>query len=326
MALNQLQYESIMKTYQETRERHRHEAQRRLQEVYERVPGYQELDTSTGSISAAFAEDMISGVEGTRERLHRALEQHRRQKHELLTRAGYAPDYLEPIYTCPHCQDTGYLPHDGSAREKCRCFRRQELALLYEQSNIQNMIEQENFQTLSYEYYQGEDLVRFRRAVEICQNFVQNFKQDYHNLFFYGTVGTGKSFLSGCVARELLKSGHSVIYFSAVGLFDTLARLTFDTRDKSELSALYEDLYGCDLVIIDDLGTELTNSFVTSQLFSCLNERHLRRKATVISTNLGLEELRDRYSDRVFSRITSHYQLCKLTGPDVRMLKKRKNN
>ncbi|MBQ7934434.1 MAG: ATP-binding protein [Lachnospiraceae bacterium] len=326
MALNQLQYETIMKTYQETRERNRHEGERRLQEVYERVEHYQELDASTGSISAAFAEDMIAGVEGTRERLHQTLEQHRRQKHDLLTAAGYPADYLAPIYSCPHCQDTGYLPHDGNARAKCHCFRRRELALLYEQSNIQNMIENENFNTLSYEYYEGEDLARFKRAVEICRNFVQNFKQDYHNLFFYGTVGTGKSFLSGCIAGEVLKCGYSVIYFSAVGLFDTLARLTFDTRDKSELSALYEDLYGCDLVIIDDLGTELTNSFVTSQLFSCLNERHLRRKATIISTNLGLEELRDRYSDRVFSRITSNYQVCKLTGPDVRMLRKRKNN
>lgn len=151
--------------------------------------------------------------------------------------------------------------------------------------------------------------------------FVQNFKQDYHNLFFYGTVGTGKSFLSGCIASELLQTGHSVIYFSASGLFDTLARYAFDSRAKEALSGFYEDLYNCDLLIIDDLGTEMTNTFVASQLFSCLNERHLRKNATIISTNLSLEELRDRYSDRVFSRITSHYDLCKLTGPDIRMCK-----
>lgn len=326
MALNHLQYETIMRGYKETQERNRYEAERRLQEVYDKVPGYKELDTSTGSISTAFAEELIDGEPDARERLRQTLARHRQEKNRLLTGAGYPRDYLEPIYTCPHCRDTGYIPSHQGPKEKCQCFRLQELALLYEQSNIQNMIAKENFHTLSYEYYQGEDLERFRKAVDICHNFVQNFEQDYHNLFFYGTVGTGKSFLSGCIAGELLKTGHSVIYFSAVGLFEALARLTFDTKDKSELSGLYHDLYECDLVIIDDLGTELTNSFVTSQLFSCLNERHLRRKATVISTNLGLEELRDRYSDRVFSRITSHYQLCKLTGPDVRMLKKRKNN
>lgn len=127
--------------------------------------------------------------------------------------------------------------------------------------------------------------------------------------------------MSGCIASELLQTGHSVIYFSASGLFDTLARYAFDSRAKEALSGFYEDLYNCDLLIIDDLGTEMTNTFVASQLFSCLNERHLRKNATIISTNLSLEELRDRYSDRVFSRITSHYDLCKLTGPDIRMCK-----
>jgi DNA replication protein DnaC len=157
-------------------------------------------------------------------------------------------------------------------------------------------------------------------------NFVENFKQDYHNILFYGTVGTGKSFLSGCVASELLKNGHSVIYFSSTGLFDNLARYTFDTKEKEALSAFYQDLYNCELLIIDDLGTEITNSFVASQLFSCLNERNLRKRATIISTNLSLEELRDRYSDRVFSRITSSYTICKLTGRDIRMIKKRASN
>ena len=97
-----------------------------------------------------------------------------------------------------------------------------------------------------------------------------------------------------------------MIYFSASGLFDTLARYTFDARAKEALSGFYEDIYNCDLLIIDDLGTEMTNTFVASQLFSCLNERHLRQKATIISTNLSLEELRDRYSDRVFSLSLIH--------------------
>ncbi len=193
---------------------------------------------------------------------------------------------------------------------------------LYEQSNIQDMISRENFSTLSYSYYQGEDLERFTRAVKICKDFVQNFIQDYQNLFFYGTVGTGKSFLSGCVAEQLLSQRHSVIYFSAASLFDTLAKYAFQSKEKEALSGFYQDLYNCELLIIDDLGTEVTNAFVTSQLFSCLNERNLRKHSTIISTNLSLEELRDRYSDRIFSRITSNYTLCKLTGPDIRLSRK----
>ena len=102
-----------------------------------------------------------------------------------------------------------------------------------------------------------------------------------------------------------------------------LARYSFDYKEKDVLQDFYEDIYGCDLLIVDDLGTEITNNFVASQLFSCLNERNLRQKSTIISTNLSLEEIRDRYSDRIFSRITSSFSLCKLTGPDIRIYKKR---
>ena len=116
--------------------------------------------------------------------------------------------------------------------------------------------------------------------------------------------------------------GNLVIYFSASQLFDTLSKSTFDKDSTEALSGISEDIYECDLLIIDDLGTELTNAFVSSRLFSCLNNRHMRKKATIITTNLSLGELRDRYSDRIFSRITSNYTVCKLTGSDIRMKKK----
>lgn len=326
MSLNNAQYESIIKGYEQTRDFNRHLMSRRLAEVYRMLPEYQELDASVSSISVAHAKLMLNGDEAAMDKLRTSLAEIASRKKALLKSVGLPEDYLEPIYNCPDCQDTGYITNAEGIKEKCHCFHRQEISLLYEQSNIQEMISRENFSTLSYEYYQGEDLNRFQRCVEICRNFVQNFKQDYHNLFFYGTVGTGKSFLSGCIAKELLQSGHSVIYFSSSGLFDTLARYSFDAKSKDSLYNFYKDIYNCDLVIIDDLGTEVTNSFVTSQLFSLLNERHLGRKSTIISTNLSLEELRDRYSDRVFSRITSNYTICKLTGPDIRMYKKRYTN
>ena len=128
--------------------------------------------------------------------------------------------------------------------------------------------------------------------------------------------------MSCCVAKELMDKGYLVIYFSAAQLFDTLSKGTFEKDSKEAVSGIAEDIYDCDLLIIDDLGTELTNSFVSSQLFSCLNNRFLRKKSTIITTNLSLSELRDRYSDRIFSRITSNYEVCKLTGKDIRMKKK----
>ena len=323
MALNKMQYESIIKGYEQTRDRNRHLTEERRSMVYARVPGYRELEESVADISASLTRLVIDGEEDAMQKVHSSLREISIHKKRLLTDAGYPADYLEPIYDCTDCRDTGFVTDESGLKKKCHCFRNQEITLLYDQSNIREIIGTENFSTLSYAFYHGEDLDRFQKAVNICKDFVQNFKQDYHNLFFYGTVGTGKSFLSGCIANELLQKGYSVIYFSACRLFETLAHYSFNNHLKEALYDFYDDLYKCDLVIIDDLGTEMTNSFVASQLFSCLNERHLRKNATIISTNLGLEELRDRYSDRVFSRITSNYTLCKLTGPDIRMLKKR---
>lgn len=326
MPLSNTQYESIIKGYEQARDFNRHVMEERREKVYSQIPEYRDLDLSVSSTSVSYARMMLDGDETALNTLRANLADIALRKKNLLKQAGFPEDYLEPVYDCPDCQDTGYCTNESGLKEKCHCFHRREIALLYEQSNIQEMIARENFAALSYEYYEGEDLARFQKCVEICRNFVQNFKEDYRNLFFYGTVGTGKSFLSGCIANELLQAGYSVIYFSSSGLFDTLARYSFDAKSKETLYNFYKDIYNCDLVIIDDLGTEVTNSFVASQLFSLLNERHLGRKSTLISTNLSLEELRDRYSDRVFSRITSNYAVCKLTGPDIRMYKKRNTN
>lgn len=319
MTLNNTQYNTIIRIYEERQNKNRHILDQRRADVYANVDGYRELDESIASISVEQGKKLLSGDVGALDELKRLLKELSDSKASLLAAAGFPNDYLEPIYDCADCKDTGYI--DG---RKCHCFRQAEISLLYEQSNISRVLEKENFSSLSYEFYQGEDLTRFRNAVEECRKFTQNFRLDYRNLFFYGTVGTGKSFLSGCIAKELLEAGNSVIYFSAAGLFEALSQFSFDYRNKEELHSIYDDLYQCDLLIIDDLGTELTNNFVTSQFFSCLNERHIRKKSTIISTNLSLEELRNRYSDRIFSRITSNYTICKLSGPDIRIYKRLK--
>lgn len=319
MALNNTQYDSIIRTYEERQRRNRHLLEERRAYVYQHVDGFRELENAVASTSVAQGRKLLSGDEAALDELRKLLKDLTTTKERLLQSAGLPADYLEPVYICSDCQDTGYI--EG---EKCHCFRLAEISLLYEQSNLGNMLGEESFDRLSYQYYQGQDLIRFQHTVQTCLKFIENFSLDYQNLFFYGTVGTGKSFLSGCIAKELIEKGFSVIYFSSCGLFDTLSHISFHTNHREELQGIYRNLYHCDLLIIDDLGTELTNSFVTSQLFSCLNERHNRKKATIISTNLSLEELQGRYSDRIFSRITSNYSICKVSGPDIRMKKKLK--
>lgn len=321
MPLTNTQYDRIFRQYEEKQRQNRLETERRRDYIYEQFPKYRELEDKTASLSVEHGKKLLSGDETALDRLRESLAALKDQKKQILLDAGLPADYLEPVFSCPDCRDTGYID-----REKCHCLRQAEISLLYEQSGLQEMLANNNFSLLSYEYHSGEDLSHFEKAVENCKNFIKNFDSDYRNLFFYGTVGTGKSFLSGCVAKELMDQGHSVIYFGAAGLFDLLSKVSFDAKSRDERQNTYSDLYQCDLLIIDDLGTELTNQFTASQLFSLLNERNIGRKATIISTNLSLRELQDRYSDRIFSRITSNFEVCKLTGADIRMYQKRQQN
>lgn len=230
MSLTNAQYDTILHQYEVKQLKSRRETERRQAYIYERIPLYRELEDEVAAVSVAQGKKFLAGDEGAMEDLRDCLAELSGRKAQLLEDAGFAPDYLEPVYECPDCRDTGYI--DG---QKCHCFRQAMITLLYEQSNIHEMLRTENFDTLSYEYYDGEDLSRFQNAVRTCRNFISNFNSDYHNLFFYGTVGTGKSFLSGCVAKELIESGHSVIYFSAASLVDLLSRNSFDYKNREEL-------------------------------------------------------------------------------------------
>ena len=321
MALTNSQYDTIIKSFEEKQNRNRRLLEERTAYVYSHIEGYKALDDSIASISVSQGKKLLEGDDSALDELKKTIGELSSMKKQLLLSAGLPADYLDPVYDCPDCRDTGY-----QGNNKCHCFKQAIITMLYEQSGIQSVLESENFSSLSYDYYEGEDLTRFKNTVVTCKNFINNFNSDYHNLFFYGTVGTGKSFLSGCVAKELIENGHSVIYFSAAGLFDTLSKIKFDYKNQDGLHKEYEDLFQCDLLIVDDLGTEYTNNLINSELFSLINDRHIRQKATIISTNLSLEDFRNRYSDRVFSRITSNYEICKLTGPDIRMYKKRQQN
>lgn len=310
-----------MREYEYRQTKNRRLLRERTEFIYKNVDGYRELAESIAAISVSQGRKLLEGDDYALEDLRASLRSLSSMKEQLLTGAGYPADYLAPVYDCPDCRDTGYI--DGA---KCHCFKQAVIDMLYEQSGIRDMLEKENFSTLSYDYYQGEDLERFLKTVNACRNFINSFDSDYQNLFFYGTVGTGKSFLSGCIAKELIESGHSVIYFSAAGLFETISRNMFDYKNKDDVLSFNGDLRDCDLLIIDDLGTEYHKAAAPSVLFSLLNQRHLNKKSTVISTNLSLEDLLNRYSDRVFSRITNQYSICKFTGPDIRTCKKRLQN
>lgn len=320
MALSNEQFNKILHRYEVTRLKNHHLLSERRDYVYKNIVGYKELDDSTVSVSMDMAAKRMSGDENATKELHTLLADLKSMKQDLLKGAGLPTDYLDPIYDCPDCKDTGYINN----HEKCHCLKQQIIEVLYEQSNLTEFLNENNFSKLSYDYQSGDGLEAFKRAVNISREFVKNFDFEHKNILFYGSVGTGKSFLSGCIAKDILDSGHSVIYFSAIALFEALAKETFENKAKEDLYNLYDYIYNCDLLIVDDLGTEISNSFVSNQLFSFINERNLRKRSTIISTNLSLEQIRDRYSDRVFSRIISTYTACKLSGNDIRIMKCKK--
>lgn len=294
--------------------------------AYEKIPQLSEIDQQVSAISLEHAKILLENPQTDLSVLKRQLQQFALLREDLLQKNGFPANYLDMEYTCPDCQDTGYI--DG---QKCHCFRQQAIDLFYTQSGMKEILEMENFKTFSYEYY-PEDLIHpatgksakelMHSTVSACLRYIDEFDQNFSNLFFYGGTGLGKTFLSHCIAKELIERSHSVIYYSAFELFDMVAQNSFGRVNPQENMKDY--VMDCDLLIIDDLGTELTNSFVSSQLFLILNERIQRKKSTIISTNLSLSAFAETYNERVFSRITSNFQLFQFFGNDIRIQKKLK--
>lgn len=324
MGLNSSQYDALMREYDRVRLMHKRELDERTTEIYNKIPRIKEINDSISSISIAGAKRMLLENKGTTAEIKKEIDALSKEKASVLRSNGYPEDYLSMRYRCNTCKDTGY---DG--QHKCHCLSSAIIEILYQQSNIKDVLTRENFSTFSFEHYDNtvKDAATGMTALENMHNivktsrlFIDSFDRQYRNLYLYGATGVGKTFLANCIAKELIDSSHSVIYVSAIKLFEILAGSTFkkgnDTLAATELAT---NLLECDLLIIDDLGTELVNAFTASSLFNCINERHLRQKSVIISTNLSLAELRANYSERVFSRITSNYTLLKVYGEDLRM-------
>lgn len=318
MGLTNKQFDAVLHHYDELRIQSRNTQIQHKKEIEEKLPSYIEMESQ---IRALRSKRLEASLNNDFDMLGQLKEQEYAlimQRDLILVEAGYPADYLEQTYQCKICQDTGFLPN---TRTKCSCFIKQQTLLLFEQSGIAELIQEQNFDTLSFSYFNEKEHADFSNALTLSKNFVKNFDKDYQNILFYGNVGTGKTFLSCCIAKELMETGHSVLYLSADQLFKNFVDLRFQ-NDRGEYFSFTEDIEQCDLLIIDDLGTESLSERSKADLFTCLNNRDFNKKSTLISTNLKVEEIGNRYSERILSRLSSHFEFRKFDGRDIRMLKK----
>lgn len=324
MQLQNEQYNDLYAEYDETQLRNNRLLLGRQQEIRANIPGFDELEQTIAELSVQMARAAFDGAKADMERLKQNIAIITRKKEALLVQNGYAADYLQPVYECPDCRDTGYI-----GTRKCHCFEKKIVEYLYEQSNLREVLKQDNFSHFREDYY-PDDYVEeatgltprdnIRNIHKTALFFSEHFHETHDNLLLYGNTGVGKTFLTHCIAKKALDCSHTVVYLTSLGLFDILEKNKFD-RDLSfaEKNAAVSYILGCDLLILDDLGTELNNSFTSSQLYQVIDTRLVHLRSTIISTNLSFDDLREQYSERIFSRITSSYSLLKLTGDDIRL-------
>ncbi|CDF59001.1 ATP-binding protein [Thermobrachium celere] len=316
----------ILNEYEKLRENAKLEQSKRIEEIYEKIPRIKDIDKEISQIGFRIATSVVSkDIDNIEEYINTQKEKItdlKIEKTELLSRYGYPIDYMEIKYKCKKCKDTGYINN-----KYCSCFRQKLINKYYQQSNLNEILRTENFDTFNFEYYssrpyENEELSprdNIERIYAYAVNYTKNFDKINESLFFYGSSGLGKTFLSNCIAKELLDKGKVVIYQTAANLMDIIRRCRFEENSNyNELNELLE----CDFLIIDDLGTEPVTPYSYSELFNIINTRILNKKKMLISTNFQLNDIIQNYPERITSRILGHFTLFKFYGEDIRIQKK----
>ncbi len=332
MSLTNEQFDAVRQEYaRRLAAAHRLQA-RRIQEVYEAVPDMRRIDAEKSDLAIAAAKASLLGRGQSPEDVQQQLASLSAQAEQALAAAGYAADYLDMPYTCKDCQDTGLI--DG---QKCHCFEDLVTQMFYADPAVSGITDKDSFDAFRLDYYPEEmvrringreERIRPRETMEhilrICMQFAGRFANEpadgAGSLLLTGGVGLGKTFLSRCIAGEVIRSGHSVIYVSAAEQFRRLGDQFFS--HDTAYSDTMDRLSTCDLLILDDLGTEVSGSVTHSILFQLLNRRIQDNRSTIISTNLDMQGLGDTYSERSISRIAGAYTILPFYGEDIRVKKK----
>lgn len=316
-------------SFDEDKQRRAENFRARERAVYTKCPRIEEIDRE---LLHTMAKIIASGLRrGTdpRPAIEALREENlnlQQEKRLLLTRLGLPGDYLEEKPACPRCNDTGFL---GS--EVCSCLR--SYYVREQNKELSGLLDlgSQSFETFDFDYYSPlpdselgiSPRANMERVYDVCQDYAHEFSPKSGNLLLSGGTGLGKTFLSASIARVVSASGHSVVYDTAGHIFSLFEAQKFGRETDEETDGAVSRALGCDLLILDDLGTELMTSFVQSAIYQIVNTRLITGKKTVISTNLRPDEIGRRYGAPVLSRLQGEYQLLLFFGEDIRRRKKK---
>lgn len=319
---------------EEERKRREEDQARRQAEIYAKLPRVAGIDRQLRQTiveiirsSLSRGSDPVPAVQVVRDK-NLSLQTERA---ELLVEHGYPPDALDVRPSCAKCGDSGWRGADMCECLKLLCTQEQ----IRELSKLLDLGEQ-SFDRFSLDYYNdrpwpGESVSPRENMAficDVCLSYAMRFGRFYFkNLFLTGAPGLGKTFLSACIARTVSENGFSVVYDTAVNIFARFEEQKFsrDAEDTREARGETRKYLGCDLLILDDLGSEMTTPFVQSALYTLVNARLTSGRHTVISSNLSMDEVRRRYSGQVASRLEGEYRALRFYGEDIRLVRKRQS-
>lgn len=298
------------------------EQEKRKKEIYEKFPRIKVIDRTIASFGQQAAIKAQEGINV--DEFKEKLKELDREKEEILSENSYPKDYLKIHYHCEICKDTGFVN-----TKTCSCRKKLIVEKKYSQSNISRLVQRENFRTFNanlysknlYKNYPISPYENIKRIVNDAKNYADNFPKSYRNLYIFGDVGRGKTFLINSIAKEILDKNYSVLYLTATKLFSFMNDYLYAFSErKEELKKKYDLIFDSDLLIIDDLGSENDRNSNESNLFEIVNDRIINKKAMIFSSNYSEDELIEFYGDRIFSRIIGSSHVMEIFGEDLRLL------
>lgn len=327
MSLSNLFIKEVLRNYEKHRDNEKYEQTVRQRKVYEKIPRIHEIDQEISKTGFLISKAVLTDPDCYEQKLLEIKETMnllKQEKSVLMTENNIPIDYLDVKYKCKKCMDTGFVENGY----KCSCLKQVLIKRAYRMSNLDNLLEKENFKTFNIDVFSDQKFddepltpkENILEVLQVCEGFCCNFNEkNEENLLLFGTTGLGKTFMSNCIAKNLLDQGKIVIYQTAFNILDIISNHKFNTNNHDKINDMeYELLFEADLLIIDDLGTELTNSFTNTEIFNIVNSRLIKGQKTIISTNLAPMEIATVYTDRIFSRLFSQFTPLKFFGPDLR--------